>query len=475
MVTIITEISKFIIIILMICYTMNCFTVFRPQNIDRRDELLNKQIIYVFGIHFLSYLTFYLKMEKIEILIFYGLQITVAAVYMVLYHHIYPESSRLITNNMSFLMLIGYTMLTRLDLSSAKKQFMIGTCMLVLATIIPFVVIRMKSLKSMWRFYAVTGIIFLFTVFIPGIGKKINGSRNWIKVGPIQFQPMEFVKIIFVFFLASILAESAEFQNIVKTTMIAALYVGVLVLEKDLGGATIFFVTYAVMIYIASGKLIYLILLFGGGGGFATVAYIMFKNSLFSHVSTRILAWSDPWAYINNEGYQVAQSLFAIGTGGFFGSGLTEGSPNLIPVASSDFIFSAIGEEYGMIFAIALILMCVSCFVTFMNAAMKCKRRFFKYLVAGFAVCYIFQVFLNIGGATKFIPSTGVTLPLVSYGLSSMLSTIIIFSLVQTVFIIENKEAIKIDEARKELEEIEGQESGGVEKPSGKRGKKNRK
>ena len=286
---------------------------------------------------------------------------------------------------------------------------------------------------------------------------------------------MEFVKIIFVFFLASILAESSEFQNIVKTTMIAALYVGVLVLEKDLGGATIFFVTYAVMIYVASGKLIYLILLFGGGGGFATVAYIMFKNSLFSHVSTRILAWSDPWSYINNEGYQVAQSLFAIGTGGYLGSGLMEGSPNLIPVASSDFIFSAIGEEYGVIFAIALILMCLSCFVTFMNAAMKCKRRFFKYLVCGFAVCYIFQVFLNIGGAVKFIPSTGVTLPLVSYGLSSMLSTIIIFSLVQTVFIIENKEAIKIDEARKELEELEGTESGRASEPAPKRRKKNRK
>ncbi len=451
MVTLITEISKYIIIALMMFYTLSCFTVFQPSNSDKMNHILNRQIVYVFGIHFLSYLTYYLKIGGMEILVFYALQITVAAIYMVVYHYIYPESSRLITNNMSFLLLIGYTILTRLDFELAKKQFIIGTAVLIVVTIIPYYMIKLKNLKKYWMAYAIIGITLLLTVFIPGVGISKYGARNWIKLGSLSLQPMEFVKILFIFFLASMLSQSDEFKHVIKVSVLAFVHMGVLVLEKDLGGAAIFFVIYVCMLYVATGKLRYPLVLVGGGGTLACLAFFVFKDSLFNHVSVRILAWQDPWAYINKEGYQVAQSLFALGTGGFLGSGLTEGMPEIIPVAESDFIFSAIGEEYGVLFALALILVCLSCFIAIMNASLKCKRRFYKYLAVGFAVCYGFQVILNIGGVIKFIPSTGVTLPLVSYGLSSVLSTLIIFNIVQGVYIIENKEAKKIEKAREEF------------------------
>ncbi|MDE5966070.1 MAG: FtsW/RodA/SpoVE family cell cycle protein, partial [Lachnospiraceae bacterium] len=267
----------------------------------------------------------------------------------------------------------------------------------------------------------------------------------------------------------SMLSERTDFKQVVKVTLIAGMHILILFVEKDLGGALIFFIIYAIMLYTATGKLLYLIGLFGGGGAAAVFAVMLFKDSFLQHVSVRILAWQNPWAYINNQGYQVAQSLFALGTGGFLGSGLTGGMPNLIPVAESDFIFSAIAEEYGVLFALALILICFSTFIAFMNAAMKCKRRFYKHLTVGFGTCYIFQVLLNIGGVTKFIPSTGVTLPLVSYGLSSVLSTLIIFNIVQGVYIIEKKEAMQVEKARKQLEAAP--ESAGA---AGKRTKKNK-
>lgn len=470
MVTIITEISKYIIILLMMCYTLSCFTVFQPSNFDRMNHILNRQIVYVFGIHFLSYLTYYLKLGGTEILLFYALQILIAAIYMVVYHYIYPESSRLITNNMSFLLLIGYTILTRLDFELAKKQFIIGTAVLIVVTIIPYYMIKLKKLKNYWKMYAIVGLTLLLTVFIPGVGISKYGARNWIKIGSLSLQPMEFVKILFIFFLASMLSQSNEFRHIIKVSLLAFMHIGVLVLEKDLGGAAIFFVIYVCMLYVATGQLRYPLCLIGGGGALAAMAFLILKDSLLKHVSVRILAWQDPWSYINNQGYQVAQSLFALGTGGFLGSGLTEGMPETIPVSESDFIFSAIGEEYGVLFGLALMLVCLSCFIAIMNAALKCKRRFYKYLAVGFAVCYGFQVILNIGGVIKFIPSTGVTLPLVSYGLSSVLSTLIIFNIVQGVYIIENKEAKKIEKAREEFL-AESQPAGNVGKGTKKKRK----
>lgn len=447
------NISKYVILVLMALYTLSCFTIFQEGCEGAQNRKLNKQIIYVFLIHFLSYLTFSLNdYENLkEIVIFYGVQIFVAILYMYIYHYIYPYSSRVIANNMSFLLLIGYTMLTRLDFSMAKKQFVIATASLLAVSIIPWIMDRYKNLRKYGVAYGIIGIAALASVFV--IGVEQYGSRNWINLFGISIQPSEFVKILFVFFIASMLSKSRDFRQVCITTLFAGLHMIVLVLEKDLGGALIFFVIFIFMIYVGTGKIRYLMLYIVGGAAMIGLAFLLFKDRLFDHVMVRVNVWKDPWADISGDGYQITQSLFAIGSGGYFGAGLTKGSPEVIPVSESDFIFSAIAEEFGVLFALALILVCFSCFICFINIAMKVRSRFYKNMAFGFAVCYIFQTFLSIGGVTKFIPSTGVTVPLVSYGGSSVLSSLVMFSIMQGISTIENKEAKKIEEERRNLEE----------------------
>lgn len=452
MASIIINVSKYIVLILMALYTLSCFTIYKESREEARDLKLNKQIIYVFLIHFLSYLTLALSNteEMISIVIFYGLQIFVATIYMYIYHYIYPYSSRIITNNMSFLLLIGYTMLTRLDFSLAKKQFVIATVSIILVSIIPMIMDRYKNLRNYGIVYGILGIILLSSVFV--IGVEQYGSVNWISIGGITLQPSEFVKILFVFFIASMLSKSRDFKQVMTTTAFACVHMGILVLEKDLGGALIFFVIFITMIYVGTGKARYLIAYIAGGCAMVGLAFLLFKDRLFDHVMVRVNVWKDPWADISGSGYQITQSLFAIGSGGYFGTGLTKGSPDVIPVSESDFIFSAIAEEFGVLFALALILVCFSCFIGFTNIAMKVRNRFYKTMAFGFAICYIFQTFLSIGGVTKFIPSTGVTIPLISYGGSSVLSSLVMFSILQGISTIENKEAKKIEEERRNIE-----------------------
>ena len=196
---------------------------------------------------------------------------------------------------------------------------------------------------------------------------------------------------------------------------------------------------------MATRQPLYILAGLGAGSAASVVAYY-----LFNHVRVRVLAWKDPFAVYDNGGYQVAQSLFAIGTGSWFGMGLFQGAPETIPVAVSDFIFSAIAEEMGLIFALCMILVCVSCYVMFLNIAMQLHTMFYKLVALGLGTCYIFQVFLNVGGVTKFIPSTGVTLPLVSYGGSSLLSTIIMFGIIQGLYILREDEEEDLERRKKE-------------------------
>lgn len=452
MTNVIINASKYIILLMMILYAISCYTTFRNVGEEEKTQKLNQQIVYVFVMHFLAYLTFALRnVEQMKtIVIFYGLQIFVATMYMYLYHYIYPYSSRVITNNMSFLLLIGYIMLTRLNFALAKKQFIIATASMILVSIIPMIMDRYKNLRKYGTAYGIIGIIALSSVFV--IGVEQYGSVNWIRLFGITIQPSEFVKILFVFFIASMLSKGRDFKQVMITTAFACVHMGVLVLEKDLGGALIFFVIFIAMIYVGTGKIGYLIAFIMGGATMAGLAFLLFKDRLFDHVMVRVNVWKNPWADIRGTGYQITQSLFAIGSGGYFGSGLTKGSPDVIPVSESDFIFSAIAEEFGVIFAIFLILVCFSCFISFVTIAMRVRNRFYKTMAFGFAICYMFQTFLSIGGVTKFIPSTGVTIPLVSYGGSSVLSSLVMFSIMQGISTIENKEAKKIEEERRDIE-----------------------
>lgn len=453
MINIICEISKYLTLFFMILYTVKCFSIMSTNDRDEKNKKLNKQIVYVFLIHFLAYLTLYLRYNEIKILVFYGIQIFVAVFYMLVYHTIYKNTSRLLTNNSAFLLLIGYIILTRLDFDLAVRQFILATVCLFATSFIPAILIRLKQIKDSGKLFGIIGVIFLMSVFIPGIGKSVYGSRNWIQIGPLSLQPMEFVKILFVFFVAGMLYKVNTLKDLIVNAIISAAFMGILVLEKDLGAAVIFYITYICMVYLATSRLIFLVGGFGLGAGAVALMYTLFKDSLLYHVSVRIQAWKDPFAFINTGGYQVSQSLFALGTGGYTGSGLTLGKADTIPVSESDFIFSAICEEMGVAFGLCLILVFLSIFISFVNISMKCKNPFYKYLSYGFGIIIIVQSMLNIGGVTKFIPSTGVTLPLVSYGISSVASTLIMFAVVQTTCIITSKEAEKNEKEKERLKE----------------------
>ena len=448
---IIVTVAKYLNLLFVILYTLKCFSYFTAKNKKKRNSNLNKQIFYIFAMHFLCHVCLYINTEKAYIIYYYLIEISIAIFYIVLFHFAYKHASRLITNNIVFLMLVGYTMLTRLNTQRAIKQFILATAALFICSFIPFIMGKLKDMHKWNMRYAALGLILLISVFVPGLGYEAWGSRNWIHIGSLTLQPMEFVKILFILFVASALVKAETMKDIVINSGFAVLFMGVLAIEKDFGAIAIFFVTYVLMVYLATGRMIFML----GGFSLAIIAviigYLLFKDSLFSHIMVRVEAWKDPFRYYETYGYQVSQSLFAIGTGSFVGSGLGNGMSYIIPAVENDFIFSAICEELGLVFGLALILIYVSQFIAIVNIAMKCKKPFYKYVTFGIAITYIVQTFLNIGGVIKFIPSTGVTLPLISYGVSSVFSTLILMNMVQYTYILVSREAEEIEKEREDI------------------------
>lgn len=430
----ISEFSKYVITLLIALYTYECFAVFRFDDESRRSGIYARQNILMFAVHFSCFIVICFETGDITYLFFYAFQQIILYAAVVLFRMLYPRTNRLVINNMCMLLSIGFIILTRLSLEKAIKQFIIVTGSLVIALIIPFFVHKFKFLKGLKWIYAVAGIAALSVVLI--LGQTTYGSKLSYSVAGITFQPSEFVKIIFVFYIASALYKSSGFFEVFTTAVIAAAHVIILVCSKDLGSALIFFVVYVFMVFVASGKYIYLL---AGGLGGSAAAYIAYE--VFSHVQVRVQAWKDPWSVIDSTGYQITQSLFAISSGGWFGLGLYKGTPDSIPFVEADFIFSAVAEELGILFAVCLILICVSSFIMFMNISVRLKDKFYQLTAFGLGVTYIFQVFLTIGGGTKFIPLTGVTLPFISYGGSSVLTTLIMFSVTEGLYMIREDEA----------------------------------
>ena len=443
MVNIVIELSKYLMILLIVMYTYLCFSVFGYYDPYIQKRMLRKQNVLMFMIHIVAFAVMYLEKKDVKILAFYAIQVILFLAVILLYHMLYPQSSRLVINNMCMLLCIGMIILTRLNYEKAVKQYVIAAGGIAISLAVPVIIRKFKLLSEWRKLYAVAGIASLAIVVV--VGQVSYGAKLGFSVGGISIQPSELVKIIFVFFVASSFKMSLEFRDIVITTALAAFHVLILVVSKDLGAALIIFVVYLVMLYVATHQFLYVAAGVGAGSVASVAAYY-----LFNHVKTRVVVWKDPFANYDNGGYQVAQSLFAIGTGGWFGMGLFQGMPDNIPVADEDFVFSAISEELGLIFALCMILICVSCYVMFLNIAMQLHNFFYKMVALGLGTCYIFQAFLNIGGVTKFIPSTGVTLPLVSYGGSSLLSTLIMFAIIQGLYIVREDEEEDIERRKKE-------------------------
>lgn len=433
MVNLVTGLSKYLMILLIAIYTYYNFRFFAMPDDTARNKLCRLQNVAMFLIHILACVIIYLRTDEERVLMFFCGQLLFFVLYLTFYRLIYRNLSRLLLNNSCMLLSVGFIMLTRLSFERAVRQFVI-TCGAALVTmIIPYIIDRVWQLSKLTWIYASLGLLMLLIVCV--IGNSSFGAQLSISIAGLSFQPSEFVKISFVFFVATMFYRSTDFKTIVITTAVAAAHVLVLVLSRDLGSALIFFVTYLLMLFIATSSWIYLAAGVLCGSGAAAAAY-----KRFSHVRVRVEAWQNPWLDISGDGYQITQSLFAIGTGGWFGMGLYQGMPKRIPVVEKDFIFAAISEELGGLFALCILLICLGCFIQFMLIAVKMQAMFYKLIAFGLGTVYIVQVFLTIGGVIKFIPSTGVTLPFVSYGGSSILSTFILFNVIQGLYILKRNE-----------------------------------
>lgn len=438
-----TALSKYFILILMVFYTIEALTVVFFKR--KSNAVFIRQEIYLFFIQFFAYATICLKSGKIDYLFFYAiLQLVIFSV-IVLYQTIYPGIDKGLLNNLTLLLSLGFIILTRLDFSKAVKQLIIASVSLTLSFFVPTLIRHLSLLRRLKWLYVSLGLACLSVVLI--LGQVTNGSKIFYTVAGITIQPSEFVKVIFVFAVAALLYHKKRFSTYVVSAVIAALHVLILVASRDLGSALIFFVTYMAMLFVASKNYLYLAMGMLAGSGAAYAA-----GKLFTHVQVRVQAFLDPFSVIDKEGFQITQSLFAVACGGFWGTGLMKGVPEDIPYVESDFIFSAIAEEMGVIVAVCMLLVCVFCFLTFMKTAMVIRDSYYRLVAVGFGVMYIFQVFLTVGGGIKFIPLTGVTLPLVSYGGSSVLVSIVIFAIVQGIILRAKDEAD--NEAEDEEEDL---------------------
>ncbi|SFP93042.1 cell division protein FtsW, lipid II flippase [Lachnospiraceae bacterium XBB1006] len=444
MIQIIVQLSKIIMIFLIGLYTIEAFSSMRRKDPVIREQIIKRQRIFMYMLHFLGYMVMFTVQEDIKYILFYAVQVLVFSIFLTLYDLFYEKASGLVVNNMVILLMIGMLILTRLSFDNAMRQFAFMFGGMVMCTLVPFVIHKMTFLSKLTILFGILGIAALVAVLI--YARVSYGAKLSISLGAVSIQPSEFVKITYVLFVAGMLYRDTSFRQVVITTIVAAIHVLVLVASRDLGSALIYFIAYMVITYVATKDIRYLLLIMVGGVLAAIGGYF-----LFSHVRIRVLAWKNPFApgVIANEGCQVAQSLFAIGTGGFLGLGLYQGMPKTIPVVEQDFVFSAISEEMGLIFALCMLLICICCFMMFLNVAMQMRNQYYKLVALGLGCVYGFQVFLTVGGVTKFIPSTGVTLPLVSSGGSSLVSTVMIFSIIEGLYILREEEGEQIERKRR--------------------------
>lgn len=453
MILFLIEIGKYLNIILLAFYTLLSFLAMKRRDDDGRNGLfylLEAHVYLLFsgGMACLT-LSYYDKGDSdmvSKVIMMWAIEMTVMFIYSRVMYHFYPELNRLILVQTLFMMSVGFVVQYRISSQKALRQFAIIAVSLVISVFIPMIVHRLKLIKKFWYVTGIAGAGALIAVF--ALGAITNGAKLSIKLFGLIFQPSEFVKILFAFFIAGILYEVYNMKRFVIASVCAAVFVMVLVISKDLGMALIFYVMFFSMVYMGTGRFRYVLL--GTAGGLAAVVA---AYSLFSHVRVRFNTWIDPWTVIDSTGYQLTQSIFAIGTGGWYGRGIGRGLPGTIPEVGEDFVFSAIVEESGALFGILLILLCLNfCFIMLLLAG-RIKDKYYRIVVMGLAVCYGTQVFLTIGGGLRLIPLTGVTLPLISSGGSSALATLCLISVVQGVGLIRMDEIYGVDDEPDDIED----------------------
>lgn len=341
---------------------------------------------------------------------------------------------------------LGYAVIYRLDVKLADNQLGWLIVGLVAFGLTLLVVRDHRALDRYTYTVGLAGILFLLLPIAPGIGETINGARLWIHFGGLTFQPSELGKVLIVVFLASYLNQKKELLAVATRRvgpirlpeprylgpLLVAWFVTLLVLfvEKDLGSALLFFTIFVIMLWAATARGTYLAL---GLVLFVLAALIGYQA--FAHVQERVLVWRHALQpnYVRDQGYQLAQGQFAMATGGLAGTGLGQGRPQLIPFAATDFVFAAIGEELGMAGVTAVLLLYVAMVGRGLRIALSRDEGFGKLLATGLSAALAFQTFIIVAGVTRLIPLTGITLPFVSYGGSSLVANFVLLALLLRV------------------------------------------
>ena len=352
---------------------------------------------------------------------------------------------------------LGIVMIYRIDLAEAAQAARAGEAyspqapsqVLYTALSLVFFIVVLRAVsdhRTLTRYTYISGLLGVFALALPAMLpasiSEVNGAKVWIKLGFVSIQPAEFAKILLIIFFASFLVSKRDLfmaagkkifgvelprARDLGPILIAALAcLGILVLEKDLGTALLFFGIVLMMLYVATERAVWVVV---GLSMFAFGCVVAYQ--LFGHVQNRVANWIDPLATYNQPGggYQIAQSLFGLATGGLFGTGLGNGRPDMVPAAQTDFIAAALGEELGFIGLAAVLMVFLLLGTRGLRSALAVRDSFGKLLGGGLAFAIVLQVFVIIGGVTKLIPMTGITTPFMSAGGSSLLANYILIAL----------------------------------------------
>ena len=322
----------------------------------------------------------------------------------------------------------------RFDTNVAIKQFIWFIAGIVIFITILVAVPDLRDYAKYKKVYLILTIIIMPMALLAH--QETYGATNWVTIGGFGFQPSEFGKITFVLYLAAALKDYKDenntivedFRQLWQPALVVMFALICLVMQKDLGSALIFFGIALTMVYVATGKKKYVVICFAL---FIIGAFLSYK--LFGHVRQRVLTWRHPWQYSDTGGYQIVQGLYAISSGGMFGSGLGYGYPGFVPVNISDYIFAVICEELGMVFGLGIMIIYFLFFYRGMRASFRVQDKFSQYTTIGMSTMIACQVLVIIGGVFAVIPLTGITLPLISAGGSSILSMFFALAILQKI------------------------------------------
>ena len=345
----------------------------------------------------------------------------------------YPDGDKFILIFASVLAVVGVAMLYRINPNTAIKQ-LIWIALGIIGYIL--IVVILPDLKSFAKYKNVYMIITLVLMPLALIfGTEQFGAKNWILIGPISFQPSEFAKIALVLYLAAALATyeskksfKEEVKQLFQPALVAGFSMGCMVLQRDLGSALIFFGISITLLYVATSKKKYVFTALGLAAIGSVAGYTM-----FGHVRERVMIWRDPWKYALGSSYQIVEGMYSIAAGGLFGVGLGQGHFQNLPVKESDMIYAIICEEFGIIFAIGLMIIYFLLFYRVIRAAFVTKDSYSQLIAVGFSTMIACQTLVIIGGIFSVIPLTGITLPIISYGGSSVLTIFFALGILQKI------------------------------------------